>query len=81
MISPLAGPVAELVDAADLKSAEQFAQPFSKHHLATNSKSGGAPNGAPLLDSDSDLHLILDAWPTLPKAIKVGMLAMVKASQ
>jgi len=29
---------------------------------------------------DPDLQAIIDAWPTLPEAIKVGILAMVKAA-
>jgi len=30
---------------------------------------------------DADLRAVLDAWPTLPAAIKAGILAMVKATK
>ena len=30
---------------------------------------------------DADLRAVLDAWPTLPAAIKAGIVAMVKAAQ
>jgi hypothetical protein len=30
---------------------------------------------------DPDLAAILDAWPTLPDALKVGIVAMVKAAR
>jgi hypothetical protein len=31
--------------------------------------------------TDSDLAAMVDAWPTLPEAIKAGILALVKASR
>ena len=34
---------------------------------------------APDLRTDGDLDLIVHAWPTLPAAIRAGILAMVKA--
>jgi hypothetical protein len=30
---------------------------------------------------DADLAAVMDAWPTLPEAIKAGILAMVKAAE
>ena len=30
---------------------------------------------------DADLQAIVDAWPTLPEAIKAGILAMVTAAR
>ena len=30
--------------------------------------------------ADADLARLIDAWPTLPKAIRAGMLAMIDAS-
>ena len=30
---------------------------------------------------DAELARVLDAWPTLPEAIRVGILAMVEAAQ
>ncbi len=40
---------------------------------------------APLLPTDNsktdpDLAAVVDAWPTLPEALKAGILAMVKAA-
>jgi hypothetical protein len=29
---------------------------------------------------DADLAAVVDAWPTLPEALKTGILAMVKAA-
>jgi hypothetical protein len=31
-------------------------------------------------DADPDLTAVVDAWPTLPEALKAGILAMVKAA-
>jgi hypothetical protein len=43
--------------------AEQVA-----HHLPTDT-----------CQTDPDLAAVVDAWPELPEAIKVGILAMIKA--
>jgi hypothetical protein len=34
----------------------------------------------PPVPADADLRLICDAWPTLPDAIKAGIIAMINAS-
>ncbi|MGQ9650790.1 MAG: hypothetical protein ACUVXJ_11825 [Phycisphaerae bacterium] len=31
--------------------------------------------------TDADMHLILEAWETLPDAVRAGILAMVKAAK
>jgi hypothetical protein len=31
--------------------------------------------------ADADLRVVVDAWPTLPEAIRSGMVAMVKAAK
>jgi hypothetical protein len=36
------------------------------------------PEGAPI---DADLQAIVDAWPTLPEPVRVGIQAMVRAAQ
>jgi hypothetical protein len=36
---------------------------------------------SPPMPADADLHLIVDAWPTLPEPIRAGILAMVKAAK
>jgi hypothetical protein len=43
--------------------------PSVGHHLATDT-----------CQTDLDLARIVDAWPTLPEALKAGILAMVKAA-
>jgi hypothetical protein len=44
----------------------------------------GAPKASPTLSppvvADDDLRAVLEAWPTLPLAMKAGILAMVKAA-
>ncbi len=32
------------------------------------------------LPTDPDLAALIDAWPTLPRAVKAGIVAMVKAA-
>ena len=32
------------------------------------------------VQNDSDLTAVVSAWPTLPEAVKAGILAMVRAS-
>jgi len=47
------------------------------------SDSAGADAGAvetKTAHDDGDLQAIIDAWPTLPDAIRAGILAMVKAA-
>jgi hypothetical protein len=39
------------------------------HHLATDT-----------CQTDPDLARIVDAWPTLPSALKAGIVAMVRAA-
>jgi len=31
--------------------------------------------------SDADLQAVIEAWPTLPDAIRAGILAMIRASR
>jgi hypothetical protein len=50
------------------KSLRQEAPPVG-HHLATDT-----------CQTDSDLARIVDVWPTLPDAIKAGILALIKAA-
>ena len=39
----------------------------------------GPENAPQTTDSDPDLAKVTDAWPTLPEAVKAGIVAMVKA--
>jgi hypothetical protein len=44
---------------------------------------GGAQSGALSTNSDqidADLQRVLDAWPTLPEALRAGILAMIAAA-
>jgi hypothetical protein len=41
----------------------------------------GPENGAKVGVSHPDLQLVIDAWDSLPQAVRVGILAMVKASK
>ncbi len=49
----------------DLRSSVELAA----HHLPTDTRR-----------ADSDLTALVDAWPTLPEAIRAGIVAMVRAS-
>jgi hypothetical protein len=50
---------------------------------STNPASGGAESGALALQTfpiDPALAALIDAWPTLPEAIRAGIQAMVRAA-
>ncbi len=52
-------------------------------HNSTNPAPGGAKSGALTLKEsaiDPSLAALIDAWPTLPDAIRAGILAMVRAA-
>ena len=59
--------------------------PDSVSHSATSSceHNAEALTGplAETIRNDADLRAVVDAWPTLPDAVKVGILAMVRASR
>ena len=40
----------------------------------------GAVDQCPPMPADPDFRAVADAWPTLPAAIRAGILAMVKAA-
>ena len=44
---------------------------------AAESGASGGKSGA----LDPDLAVVVDVWPTLPDAVKVGILAMVRAAK
>ncbi len=50
----------------------------------TVSEQGGAQSGAhtaPTAVSDPDLAGVISAWPELPEAVRVGIVAMVRAAR
>jgi len=47
-------------------------------HSGTNAETARAENA---LKTDPDLAILATAWPTLPAALKAGILAMVKAAR
>jgi hypothetical protein len=63
-------------DAEDLKSCVGSAQAERDQTLKEN----GADDGKRVGKTDPDFALVADAWPTLPAALKAGILAMVKAT-
>ena len=42
---------------------------------------GSGAVGAVTGENTPDLHRVIDAWPTLPGAVKVGIVAMVEAAR
>ena len=73
------GPVAELADAADLKSAGAYQQTISHKALNSLPETGGARFGAQTPQIDPDLQHLNDAWPSLPQPIRDALVAMVRA--
>ena len=64
----------------DLQSVPQSAQDTTGQTVTNISKSA-VPASLPVgLPVDPDLATIAAAWPTLPAALKAGILAMVKAT-
>ena len=52
--------------------------------VATTSESRSANRGAEwgaFVRSHPDLAAVVDSWPTLPEAVKAGIVAMVEATQ
>ena len=62
-----------MVDTGDLKSP-------GKSRIS-NEKGEFQPALANNLQKDSDLQRVLDAWPSLPAALKAGILAMIDAAR
>ncbi len=59
------------------------AKPGSHKQLRTRESRGGAESGAVGAESapaDPDLQRLIDAWPTLPDAVRAGIAAMVRAA-
>ena len=67
--------------AADLKSAGGSEEILQPQILRDISKAGGAQSGAQLPQTDPELACLMDAWPTLPQAVKAGIVAMVQVAK
>ena len=65
--------MAQLEDAGDLKSLVNS----QISNVLSDSQSALAVS----LPSDPDLARLIEAWPTLPPALKAGILAMVEATR
>ena len=72
--------MAELADAQDLGSSGDTAQVAGDKGLTKNEPGDGTRVGQTMGQTDPDLALLAGAWPTLPAAMKAGIVAMVKAS-
>jgi len=53
--------------------------PCPVNSLPQSSNQGEAESEA--VWPDSDLKAVVDAWPALPEAIRVGILAMIRAAK
>ena len=62
------------VEAGGIEPPSRGAEPLENQ---VEPGGGGAESGA----TDPDLATICIAWPTLPAAVKAGILAMVKATK
>ncbi|MFB3138561.1 MAG: hypothetical protein ACE10B_05025 [Phycisphaerales bacterium] len=64
-----------------------FEHPHDSPEKTVKSPAGGAESGAldapdaPSRRDDPDLCSIIDAWPSLPKPVKAGIVAMVHAAE
>ncbi len=56
-------------------------KPSSHKGLRISTPSVSHPIPTDTCKTDPDLAAVVDAWPTLPEAIRAGILAMVKASR
>ena len=76
------GPVAELADAADLKSASSDAKCEKQQEDARDSGKPTAvatATGVDLPPSDTRLARIVEAWPDMPEGVRAAIVAMVDA--
>jgi hypothetical protein len=62
-------------------------EPYAHSHISAEKLQGlnsGAPKASPTLCppmvADAELQAVIEAWPALPEPIRVGILAMVRAS-
>jgi hypothetical protein len=75
-----------VVEWAILDSNRSDSKPCGNGSYAESPGGVGAPDGAPNdrndpkpIPIDPDLRAIVEAWPTMPVAVKAGIVAMLKA--
>ena len=56
------------------------AEKTTQNRAYSPSVGGNSPVSDPKILTDSNLQTIIDAWPALPEAIRLGIMAMVNAS-
>lgn len=58
-------------------------EPYPKNALSTgkNDDAGGVTTTDPTTSTDPDLLMVLEAWGSLPEAVRVGIIAMVNAAR
>ena len=74
------GPVAELVDAADLKSAAPQQQPPEQTDLTNEADQNLVSCLAFLRQELPELAALVEGWSVLPDAVRARIVAMVEAS-
>ena len=63
-----------------IKSQQTAEHNPCKQTTCENAENHSAPYSALSAQDDADLRAIAAAWPTLPAAVRAGIVAMVKAS-
>jgi len=64
-----------------LQSATDATQPIASHDTSENDPERLAFCLALLARKSPDLARLIDAWPTLPAALRAGILAMIDAAR
>jgi len=73
------GPVAELADAADLKSAAPASEVNELSKTYDDEQGALGVLLGELAAKSPDLALIIERWEHLPEPVKTGIMAMVKS--
>ena len=72
-----------LVGSTVFKAVEQDTQPTQPQALSDGDSTEYTKNDTKqneITPSDAELSAVIEAWPTLPAAIRTGILAMVEAT-
>jgi hypothetical protein len=74
------GWVAEWTKATVLKTASAFSQPVSSQEVSDSGLDRVARSVALSLQESPELRIVIEAWSSLPHAIKSGVMALVEAA-